>query len=119
MPVKVQKDTYAYERVAPDAVVRREVFAGSIVPDTWFSDEEGTQPFTGDDAPSSFVVPPAYPHQVDPASGGIADEHAEDPDEQEQAARSQGGIVALNESGSQSSESTPAPASKSGSKSGS
>jgi hypothetical protein len=119
MPVKVTKDSYAYERVSPDAIVRRQVFAGSIVPDGWFEDEDGSKPFTGGDAPPSQFAPTvANQHQLD-ENNNITDEHADKPSDQEQAARSRGGVLALTDEGDSSSSSSSSSSSKSGSKSGS
>jgi hypothetical protein len=77
MAFKATKDSYAYERVSPDVLVRRQVFAGQPVPDGWFADEDGDTPFTGD--PDSMVAglgaaPHAYPHQLD-EHGKVKEEH--------------------------------------------
>jgi hypothetical protein len=91
MPLKANKDTYAYEQVGPDAFVRRQIKAGQQVPDGFFADDQGN-PFTeGDQIGGSTAVglgaaPTLYRHQTD-ADGKLLDEHREDVSEKEQAAR--------------------------------
>ena len=76
MAFKATKDSYAYERVSPDVLVRRQVFAGQPVPDGWFADEEGNTPLTGDPNPmvgGLGAAPHAYQHQLD-EHGEVKDE---------------------------------------------
>jgi hypothetical protein len=73
MAFKAQKDTYAFERVGPDAVVRREIKAGAIVAEGLFSDEEATQPLKGDEVGGGETFKP-YAHQQD-KDGNVLDEH--------------------------------------------
>jgi hypothetical protein len=86
MARRATKDTIAFEPIGvipgDDTVVRREVRAGGYVPDNWQLEDEGA----AEDAPDFLggglgAAPQAYPHQIDPETGKIADEHVEDIDE--------------------------------------
>jgi hypothetical protein len=76
MAFKAQKDTYAFERVGPDTVVRREIRAGHPVPPGLFADEEGNTPLDLEEDQGSNLGAGAapYPHQLD-AQGNLRDEH--------------------------------------------
>jgi hypothetical protein len=94
MPLKANKDTYAFERVGPDAFVRREIKAGHQVPDGFYADEEGNElfsdgePLTNESMVGFGAAPSNYRHQLaQPTGGGVTEEHQEDIDDEERAAR--------------------------------
>jgi hypothetical protein len=80
------KDTIAFEHVGvvpgDDTVVRREVKAGGYVPDNWDLEDEGAAEESDSFSCTGLgAAPHGYPHQIDPETGKLKDEHVEDVDD--------------------------------------
>jgi hypothetical protein len=65
-----------------DTVVRRQVFAGGIVPDNWILEDDDTEEVP-DTITGLGAAAPAYKHQVD-EHGQVTEEHQVEVDEEGQ-----------------------------------